>query len=110
MKTPVLSTLESPPCLIKRGGSPLPLAPDAVLPATLSDLTCSSETLLSLTAICTGLLAETLSQDAMFLALMRAARESEKMGIRLTEFQRVQDIILRHWSTQRRQNPLSKMF
>jgi hypothetical protein len=86
------------------------LVPAAALPETLSALTCSNETLISLTAICTGLLAETLSSDAMFLALMRASRDAAKAGIDFEEFNRVVDITIKHWEHQRSRNPLSKLF
>lgn len=110
MKTLALATTKSPPCPLKRGGSPQPSVPAVALPETLSALTCSSETLISLTAICTGLLAETLSSDALFLALMRASRDAAKAGVDLEEFNRVSTIILKHWEHQRSRNPMSRVF
>ncbi|MHB8524110.1 MAG: hypothetical protein ACYDH9_25595 [Limisphaerales bacterium] len=63
-----------------------------------------------MSAICTGLLAEALSPDAMFLALDRAARAAAAAGVSQSEYERVQTIILRHWQARRAGNPLSKLF
>lgn len=104
------STVKSLPAPSVTGGAPLPLEPVAALPATLTDLPCSAGTLISLSAICTGLLSETLSPDAMFLAMRRAATEAHNAGVDPNEFNRVCQIIERHWRHRRAQNPLSRMF
>ena len=101
---------KSSPATPATGTSLQHLEPVVVLPSTLCDMQCSSETLISLTAICTGLMAETLSQDMMFLALSRAARDAEKAGVKTAEFNRIRDIVIRHWTSQMARNPLSRMF
>lgn len=108
--TTARSTTTSSAVQCQNGGPTQPLEPVAVLPATLSDLPCSSETLISLSAICGGLLAETLSGDAMYLAMARAEDDAQKAGVALEEFERVRKIILRYWAVRRGQNPLSKLF
>lgn len=108
--TIVPSTKRSSTDPLPNGGPTQPLVPVVVLPETLSDLPCSSETLISLSAICGGLLAETLSGDAMYLALMRAQDDALAAGVDPEEYQRVQDVILKHWAAKRSRNPLSKMY
>lgn len=104
------STKKSSPDLLPTGTGILPLAPVAALPATLSGLKCSNATLLSLSAICNGLMAETLSGDAMYLALARAEDDALKAGVDPVEYERVRDIIIKQWAAQRSRNPLSGLF
>ena len=92
------------------GTSLQPSAPGAVHPLTLGGQQCSNATLLSLSAICNGLTAETLSGDAMYLALARAEDDAMKAGVDPVEYERVRDIIIKQWAAQRSRNPLSGMF
>lgn len=106
----VPSTKKSLPVQFETGGSLQRSVPVAVLPATPTDLPCSNATLISLSAICNGLLSEILSGDMMFLAMMRAQDDALAAGVDPEEYQRVQDVILKHWAAKRSRNPLSKMF
>lgn len=104
------STKKSSPDPSPTGTGTQPLVPVAALPETLPALTCSSATLISLSAICTGLLAETLSGDVMYFAMARAQDDALKAGVDPDEYQRVQDIILKHWKAKRSGNPMSGLF
>lgn len=81
-----------------------------MLPSTPADLPCSSATLLSLSAICSGLLAETLSGDIMYLAMARAQDDALAAGVDPLEFERVMKVILNHWAAKRSRNPLHKLY
>lgn len=87
-----------------------PSAPDAAPLSIPTALPCSRETLLCLSAICSNLLYETLSEDSILIALRMAERDALQAGISPAEFQRVKEVILRHWTVKRAQNPLSKLF
>ena len=92
------------------GTSLQPSAPGAVHPSIPTDLPCSAATLISLSAICSGLLSETLSGDVMFLAMMRAQKDALAAGVPPEEYERVQEVILKHWEAKRARNPLSGLF
>lgn len=92
------------------GGLPLPLEPVAAPLSTRFGLKCSDETLVCLLATCLGLMREMLSGDAMLLAMVRARQEALNLGVDPLEFERVQEIVVRHWKAGRRANPLSGMF
>jgi len=92
------------------GTSLQPSAPDAVLPLTLGGQPCSNSTLISLCAICSGLLAETLNPDVMYLALARAKTDALVAGVDPLEFKRVKDLILKDWAVKRARNPMSGLF
>jgi hypothetical protein len=63
-----------------------------------------------LSAICSGLLSETLCGDVLFLAMARAQNDAAAAGVDPAEFKRVQRVILKHWAAKRSGNPFSKMF
>lgn len=104
------STKTSLPSPSTSGGSLQHLEPDAAHPETLTGLPCSKETLLSLVAICTALLNETRSSDAMWLAMRRAETLAALEGVREKEFYRVRTVVGKHWMAQRRVDPISGMF
>ena len=104
------STEKSLPLIPVTGTSLQPSAPGAVHPLTLDGQPCSNATLISLVAICSGLMAETLSEDAMFLALARAKREALTMGVDPADYQHVRELILKRWVAQRSRNPLNSLF
>lgn len=110
MKTLVPSTKKSLPSQSLNGGPPPPLVPAVVPPAILTDLPCSNETVLCLTAMLTGMMSEMLSPDAMHLAMIRAKNEAVTAGVSEEEFGRVLKIVEKHWDVRRRRNPLSCLF
>lgn len=110
MKTSAPNTTKLPLVPNPTGGLLQPLEPAAAPRLTRFGLKCSDETLICLLATCLGLMREMLSGDAMFLAMERARSEATKMGVDPAEFERVQEIVVRHWEAGRRANPLSGMF
>jgi hypothetical protein len=55
-------------------------------------------------------MAETLSSDAFYLAVIRGERLAKANGVSQEEWRRVGNIVLEHWKRERAKNPLSGMF
>ena len=73
-------------------------------------LNATPETVKALTAITMGLLKETLSGDAIYLAMGAAKKVALESGVSLDEFHRVESHILRFWARSKSRNPLAGMF
>lgn len=65
---------------------------------------------MALTAICVGLLSETMSGDVMFLSLMNASDIADQAGVSRAEYERVQQIVVDHWQRRRKLNPMHKLY
>jgi hypothetical protein len=64
----------------------------------------------ALTCLLLGLLRETLSGDAIYLAVMRAETLASENGVSPEEFRRVAEIVVLDWHVKRKQNPMSCLF
>jgi len=85
--------------------------PVVVLPAIPTDeIGCSPEAVKALTALCLGLMRQTLSGDAFYLAALSGEQLALENGVSPEEWKRVGKIVLRHWQRERAKNPLSGMF
>ena len=110
MKPPAPFTSRLSPSTLKSGTLLRPSEPVAAPPSIQTELGCSPQTTAALLAILDGLLAEVLSEDKIFLAMMRAWRRAQAAGVPAEEFQRVQSIALRQWNAHFQQNPLKSLF
>jgi len=98
-------------CQNQNGITVQPSGQDVAQASTqLDEKNLNKQTLLCLCSIVNSLLYETLSEDAVFLALLRAEKECFKNGISPKVWEETKKIILTHWETQRNKNPLSRMF
>lgn len=109
MKTCVLISRKSEPCPKAPGpGSAPPSGRAVAVRSTLSELRLNdSQTALALVCALDSLLAQTLSADALYLALSGAARECQRLGIPREVYQQVIQTVVRQWGLRFRQNPLS---
>lgn len=64
----------------------------------------------ALTALMVGLLRETLSADAIYLAVRRAQTLALENGVSEAEFRRVAEIVVIDWHIKRKENPMSCLF
>lgn len=92
------------------GTLPPPLVRAAALRSIPTELGCSPESVLVLTAILLGLLRNTLSSDTLFLALGRARQLAKEAGVSDAEWERVKGIVERAWKHESAKNPLKGMF
>ena len=110
MKTSAKSTTKS--LAVMTPGTLLQPSEQAVarLETPPDELSCDPNTVKALTAVVLGLMAETLSGDAIVLAMYRAEDTACKQGVSRQEWERVKQIVLSHWKRERSRNPLSALF
>ena len=93
------------------GNSLPPSVRDAVLQATPTDaIGCAPEAVKALTALCLGLMGQTLCGDAFFLAVQSAEQLALQNGVPPGEWKRVGKIVLKYWKQERAKNPLVGLF
>lgn len=111
MTTAVESTETSLPALGHCGSSLQPSEPGAVCRCSIpTGFASSEESVRALTALLCGLLRETLSGDAIYLAVIRAKALALENGVSEQEFNRVAEIVVIDWHTRRKENPMSCLF
>ena len=93
---------KSSPCL-PSSGSPVPPSAVVVVPRAIRiapgfvGLDATEETVVSLVALLAGLLRETTSGDAIFLAVAVAQKMALAQGVTEEEFDRVKEAVLEKW-------------
>ena len=96
------SMTKSSPCL-PSSGSPVPPSAVVVVPRAIRiapgfvGLDATEETVVSLVALLAGLLRETTSGDAIFLAFAVAQKMALAQGVTEEEFDRVKEAVLEKW-------------
>ena len=84
--------------------------PGAAALETQTEQNLSRGSIEALLAVCVGLLSETMSSDAVYLAMARARKIAEMRGVPPQEFNRVLEMVMLEWKSQKSKNPLSSMF
>ena len=111
---PAGSITRSSTALTRRGNSLRHSAPDAAAlsTATESDLSggYSKETVIALSAMVAGLLAQTLNGDSVWLAMRDAELMASQAGVSKEEFERVRSRLTKYWEKRKASNPLSCLF
>jgi hypothetical protein len=82
----------------------------AALRSIPTELGCSPESVMALTAMLVGLFRNTLSSDTLFLSLSYAERMAKDAGVSDAEWTRVKEIALRAWQRESSKNPMKGMF
>lgn len=109
--TVVESTTKLLPVLSPSGGPIQPSVPGAALHSIPTELGCSLQTVLALCAVITGLMRETLSQDAFRLAIRRAKTLALEHGdVSEEQWYAVEQVMLNHYAFERKRNPMHSMF
>lgn len=86
------------------------LAQVAAPPETPTELPCSKDTLIALLAVIEGLLANTHSEDVLYLALSSAYHRAERNGVPAAEIEHVQEHVVKLWATRHARDPMSELF
>jgi len=103
--------MPSSPALAICGNLLQPSAQVAVCPCAIpTGFASSEESVRALTSLLLGLLRETLSGDALYLAIKRAESIAAENGVRPEEFQRMARVVVLNWHLKCRENPFSRMF
>jgi hypothetical protein len=110
MTTSAASITKSSPDPSKNGGPLQPLEQAVAVLETPTELECSRQTIIVLTAILHGLFYNTLSGDVMMLSMLSARETARKAGVPETEFNQIGKIVFEEWKRTRNRNPLSGMF